>query len=180
MTAITEDRRNIDAVLAERARLLARPIMETSSAATVELVSFGAAGERYAVETAFVHRLERCTRITPLPGAARHFAGVTNLHGRLMPLIDLGILLGAPACTNAAFVVVLGAVRPEFGLIADALIDLFSLPPEALGALGPAPRPLVRHVTSTGIAVIDALAVIADPRLIAGATAAPTNEEAPG
>jgi purine-binding chemotaxis protein CheW len=177
MTALAEHRRNIEAVLAERARLLARPAVTTANVPTVELVAFRSGGERYAVETAFVHRLERSAPITALPRAPRAFAGITNLHGQLLPVADLGILLGAPACSDAAFVVVLGEARAEIGLVAETLLDLLLLPRDVLGVAGPAPRPLVRYITSDGIAVIDAAAVIADPRLIAGENAVPAHEE---
>jgi purine-binding chemotaxis protein CheW len=179
MTALSDHRRNVYAVLAERARRLARPADVIDTTPTIELVTFGAAGERYAVETALVHRLERCTRITLLPHAPRQFAGIINLHGQLVPLVDLGVLLGAPSCSRPAFVVVLGDARAEIGIVADALLDMLLLPQDALGAPAPAPRPLVRHITSDGIAVIDGAAVIADPRLIVGENAATAHEENP-
>jgi purine-binding chemotaxis protein CheW len=177
MTAAAEHRRNVEAMLAERARLLARPAVTSTDVPMVELVAFRSGGERYAVETAFVHRLERSARITALPRAPRAFAGITNLHGQLLPVADLGLLLGAPACSDAAFVVVLGEARAEIGLVAETLLDLFSLPRDVLGMPGPAPRPLVRHITTDGIALIDAAAVIADPRLIAAENAVPAHEE---
>jgi purine-binding chemotaxis protein CheW len=179
MTASTDVRRNVDAVLAERARLLARPAVAASTVAMSELVSFSAGGERYAVETAFVHRLERSARVTPLPAAPRHFAGITNLHGQLVTLVDLGVLLGAPACPEPAFVIVLGTARAEIGIVADALLDMIALPQTALHTPGAAARTLVRHITSDGIAVIDAAATIADPRLICGEPAPISHEETP-
>jgi purine-binding chemotaxis protein CheW len=177
--ASAEHRRGVDAALAERARLLARPAIKASTVAMSELVSFTAGGERYAVETAYVRRLERCTRITPLPAAPPQFAGLTNLHGQLVALVDLGFLLGAPACPNPGFVIVLGMARAEIGIVADALLDMIALPQTALRAPGASARTLVRYITSDGIAVIDAAAAIADPRLICGEPAAGSHEENP-
>ena len=177
MTAISEDRQRVDAVLAERARLLARPAVEVSVVPTVELVEFGAGSERYAIETAFVYRIERLGPVTPLPGTSRHFVGIMNLHGQLVPLVDLGELLGAAPCANAAFVIVLGAPRAEIAIVADVLLELRTLPLDALGTTAPAPRPLVRHITPDGTAVIDGAAVIADPRLVACESTAPTTHE---
>jgi purine-binding chemotaxis protein CheW len=177
MTSLTEHRERVDAVLAERAHLLARRAVEISAAPTVELVEFAVANERYAIETAFVYRIERLGRITPLPGASRHFAGITNLHGQLVPLVDLGALLGGAHCSNAAFVVVLGELRAEIAILAEALLDLRTLPLDALGTTAPAPRPLVRYITPDGTAVIDGAAAIADPRLVTSESAADITHE---
>jgi purine-binding chemotaxis protein CheW len=164
MTALSE-RAAIDAVLTERARLLARRPNVVSDVPMAQLLAFAAGNERYAIDVTYVYRLERCARITPLPGAARQFTGIVNVHGQLVPLLDLGVLLGTPACIDPAFAIVLGGARAEFGIVAQALIELREIPLDTLASSTPAPRPIVRHITADGIAVIDGAALIADPRL---------------
>lgn len=178
MTALTESerRQHVDAVLAERARLLAQPLVEVSIVPTVDLVHFSAGDERYAIEAVFVARLERIVSVTPLPGAPRYFAGITNLHGQLVPLIDLRLLLGAAPSATTAFAVVLGDQRAEIGVIADALLEIRTLPADALGAPVVAPA-LVRHILPDGSAIIDGAALIADPRLVIGEIAPAAHEE---
>lgn len=166
------DRAHIDAVLAERARLLAQPAAVPRTDRTVAVVAFAAAGERYAIETAHVTRLEPLERITPLPGAPPHFAGIANLHGQIVPLIDLGVLLGAAPCAQPTYAIALGGARTELGILADELLDLRALSWDEPGAPAPAPRPIVRHITTDGTAVIDGAALLADPRLVAGERAA--------
>ncbi|HEY5350157.1 MAG TPA: chemotaxis protein CheW [Candidatus Lustribacter sp.] len=170
MTAHSESlrRQQVKAVLVERARALARPALDIGVVPTVETVHFTVGNERYAIEAAFVHRLERLGGVTPLPGAARHFTGVTNLHGQLVPVVDLRVLLGATPCTNARFAVVLGEQRAEIGIVAETLVDMRALPCDLLGSPAKAPRPLVRRILPDGTAVIDGAAVLADPRLIVG------------
>ncbi len=164
MTAVA-DRAAIDAVLAERARLLARRPEVVSEVPMARLLAFGTGNERYAIDVTYVYRLERCTRVTPLPGASRQFTGIMNVHGQLVPLVDLGVLLGTPACQEPAFAIVLGGARAEIGIVAQALIEMREIPADTLAASTPAPRPIVRHITADGIAVIDGAALIADPRL---------------
>jgi purine-binding chemotaxis protein CheW len=164
MTALSE-RAAIDAVLTERARLLARRPNVVSDVPMAQLLAFAAGNERYAIDVTYVYRRERCARITPLPGAARQFTGIVNVHGQLVPLLDLGVLLGTPACIDPAFAIVLGGARAEFGIVAQALIELREIPLDTLASSTPAPRPIVRHITADGIAVIDGAALIADPRL---------------
>lgn len=165
MTAESERRRLVDAELAERARRLAQPAEQSVTAATIDLVAFSTGRERFAVAAAFVYRLERLERVTPLPDAARHFAGITNLHGQLVPLVDLGLLLGSAPCERADFAVVLGDDRADIGLLAETLLDIQALPRDALAASAAPPRPIVHHITADGIAVIDGAALLADPRL---------------
>lgn len=165
MTVESERRRQIDAVLVERARRLARPAVEVAVRPTIDLVVFSTGNERFAVATEFVYRLERLERVMPLPDAARHFPGVTNLHGQIVPLVDLGLLLGSAPCANPAFAVVLGETRADIGLLAETLQDIRPEPLDAFGSPAPAPRPVVHHITADGIAVVDGAALLADPRL---------------
>jgi purine-binding chemotaxis protein CheW len=171
-----ERREQVDAVLAERARLLAQPLVEASVVASVDLVQFSAGNERYAIEAAYVRRLERLGNVTPLPGAPRYFAGITNLHGQLVPLIDLRVLLGAAPSGASTFAVVLGDQRAEIGIVAEELLAMPALPPDALGTRGDRPT-LVRNILPDGSAVIDGAALIDDPRLVIGEIAPDTHEE---
>lgn len=164
MTALS-NRTEIEAVLAERARLLARRPDVVSAVPMATLLAFATGNERYAIDVTYVYRLERCARITPLPGAAQQFTGIVNVHGQIVPLIDLGILIGTPPCAEPTFAIILGGARAEIGIVAQALIEMREIPRDTLAASTPAPRPIVRHITADGIAVIDGAALIADPRL---------------
>jgi purine-binding chemotaxis protein CheW len=169
VTVLSEDerRRHVDAVLAERARVLAQPVTKVNVVPMVELVQFRSGNERYAIESAYVRRAERLGAVTPLPGAARHFAGIANLHGQIVPLIDLRLLLGTTPTEEVTFGIVLGEERAEVALVAEALLDIRLLPVDTLGPLL-ATRTLVRHILPDGAAVIDGAALIADPRLVVG------------
>jgi purine-binding chemotaxis protein CheW len=167
MTVLPEDerRRHVDAALAERARVLARPAVEISIVPTLELVQFSAGNEQYAIEASYVRRAERLGAVTPLPGAARHFAGIANLHGQIVPLVDLRVLLGATPSAAVTFGIVLGEERAEIAVVAETLLEIRLLPVDLLGPQ-PAVRTLVRHILPDGTAVIDGAALIADPRLV--------------
>jgi purine-binding chemotaxis protein CheW len=169
-------RTEIDAVLEARARILARPPAHEVAVPSAELVQFSAGNERYAFEAQFVHRLERVGRLTPLPGSARHVAGLTNIHGQLVPLIDLRVLLGAAPSTAAPFAVVLGDQRAELGIFADELGEIRIIPLDQFAASAPQ-RTLVRQVLADGVAIIDAAALLADPRLVAATAPTRYHEE---
>lgn len=144
-------REQVDEQLAERARAFARPQTDVAAAPALEAVAFGSGDARYAIATAYVLRIERLGRITPLPGAPPHFTGLLNLHGQLIPLVDLGVLYGGPACANPAFAVIVGGERPDIGIVTESILGTHA----------------------TGAHAVDAAALLADPRLTVGAPTTP-------
>ncbi len=160
------------AVLDERARALAHaPVEETAAASALEVVVFGLAEERYAIEARHVREVVRLIELTPLPGAPEFLPGVTNLRGQILAVIDLRKFFGAAprGLSDLSRLVVLGAGRPEFGILADtvhevaALVEAQILNPEA--AVAGVGRDYLRGVTADGLIVLDGEALLQDPRL---------------
>jgi purine-binding chemotaxis protein CheW len=110
-------------------------------------VAFGSGDARYAIAAPFVLRIERLGRVTPLPGAPAYFTGLMNLHGQLIPLVDLACLYGAPACPNAVFAVIVGDERADIGIVTESIFGMHA----------------------GGAQLVDAAALLADPRLTIGA-----------
>lgn len=57
-------------------------------------VAFRIAGQAYALPIAEVREIVRTGEITPVPQSPGHIAGVKNLRGRIIPVIDLRKRLG--------------------------------------------------------------------------------------
>ncbi|MFA6108985.1 MAG: chemotaxis protein CheW [Candidatus Latescibacterota bacterium] len=53
--------------------------------------------QRYALHLAAVERVVRAAEVTPLPRAPKIVHGVIDLHGRIIPVIDLRRRFGLPA-----------------------------------------------------------------------------------
>jgi chemotaxis signal transduction protein len=85
-----------------------------------------------------VLRVERTGAVARIPGGPRGVAGVANLHGLPLPLVDLPALLAVPGAAAEArrWSVVLGRRGPELAVAADAL-ELVDVPREALAPSGP-------------------------------------------
>ena len=80
----------IKALLESRAAKLAvAAIDEKRNENFVELVSFYIAEERYALEMKYVREILRAPEITPLPQCPGYVAGLCNLRGELVLVIDL-------------------------------------------------------------------------------------------
>jgi len=89
--------RDVEQVLAERARLLARPLPAADRRSGEEVVVIEAGGERYAVDVAWVERIHPVAGLTALPGLRPPWRGLVSVRGELLPALDLPAYLGRPA-----------------------------------------------------------------------------------
>lgn len=152
-------------ILEERARELARPVSPPSWGASVQLVSFALGKESYALETSYVQAVFRLRQLSPVPGGTQHIYGVTAWRGELLTILDLRRLLGLPASglNDLSHVIVLGATRAEFGVLADAVAELVTLPlssirtpVEGVGVR----REYIRGITEDATILLDAAKLI--------------------
>jgi purine-binding chemotaxis protein CheW len=151
----------VRAVLEARARALARPVATPASADTLEVLTFGLARERYAIESRSVVEVFRLKDLSSLPGAEQPVFGLTAWRGELLTILDLRAALGlsVAALDDLGWVIVLGEGRPVFGMLADAVHAVVTLaasevrePPEGVAAR----REYVRGVTADAVLVLDA------------------------
>jgi purine-binding chemotaxis protein CheW len=132
----------------------------------VEFATFSIEGDRFAVETAFVREVLPLPEITPLPGRARVLVGITGLRGEIVPVAAFGRLFGGMGASlpAAIYLVVLGQGRAEVGVLATEIGEVYPLDQATLSPAG-RERVLTRGVTRDGLVVLDAEALLADPRL---------------
>jgi purine-binding chemotaxis protein CheW len=160
------------AIMDERAAALARVPESTAIAAlALEVLSFGLAGERYAMETRFVREVARQPDVTPLPGTPPFILGLANLRGSVLALVDLARLLeiGDARQDDCPWTIVVGRERAEFGITCDAVNEVITLRPDEV--LSPSGlqfgegRELVRGVSKQALIVLEIAALLDDPRL---------------
>ncbi len=161
------------AVMDRRARELAQvPAPAPDTSQIVEVLKFGLDDEQFAIETRHVREVIPPGDITPLPGGPPFLAGLTNLRGEVLAVMDLRTFFGIRANDNAAgrrWVVILGDQRVEFGLLVDDIDEVAPLPigeildPSASAAA--ATREFVRGVTAEALLVIDGDKLLSDERL---------------
>lgn len=141
------------AILQARAGRLAQVQHRATDKTSIEVMILKLAGEHYALETRVIREVIRTTSLTRLPGTTSHIAGLMNLRGRPLLVIDGRRLLGLAVAdlTQSGRVVVLGAAHAEFGLLTEATDEVTSIvegeicdPPQSLSADA---RRLVRGVT---------------------------------
>lgn len=149
----------VPALLEERARALARPMVALEPFDSPRLISFSVAGERYGIEPRRVLEICRVRHLVPLPPAEPWVAGLVGWRGELVLAIDLRVLFGLPGSPRAErpTLLVLGEDRPILGLLADAPGELWTLSPHDLrpppgGING---REFISAMTTDAILVLD-------------------------
>jgi purine-binding chemotaxis protein CheW len=107
----------------------------------LQLVTFLLGGEEYGVPISQIQEIDRLSKITKVPKAARFVEGVTNLRGEVIPVLDtrkrFDLEVKAADDRTRIIIVELGGVKT--GLVVDSVREVLSLskkdiapPPEAI------------------------------------------------
>jgi len=96
----------------------------------LRLVSFHVQDEVFAVPIMLVQEVLRAVPSTKLPAAPPHLAGVTNLRGKVTPLVDLACLLGIQAESGRqdGFLIVCRLHGMQIGLLVRAIDTMYKAP----------------------------------------------------
>ncbi len=160
------------AILKARAEALARPPAEQEEAGEqVQLVTFVLGGEAYGVESSYIREVSPLRGLTPVPCTPSFVAGIVNLRGQVLSVVDIKQVLGVPGgdATLSSSVVIVEDSEMWFGILADAVLgarsvktsDIRSLPPTLSGTRAE----YTKGLTADRVAILDTGAILADARL---------------
>jgi purine-binding chemotaxis protein CheW len=152
-----------DEILIERAKLLAVRGRDDRQEAGEELtgLEFLLTPERYAIACHLVHEVLLLKELTPIPGAPAFVAGITNLRGKIISVIDLKIFfhMTTKGITELNKVILLSRQNMEFGILTDAIIGTYNIGVHSLGAppahLQDAFAGYVKGLTESGLIVLN-------------------------
>ena len=119
--------------LEERARLIAES-REAAEVESVPVLAFQVGGERYAVDVSAVFQAIDARGLSPLPASPPWLLGAVVARTRVVPVLDLRMLLGlegAGMC-DLAKVVVVEVDDEAFGLAAESIEGRLDVPREGL------------------------------------------------
>ena len=104
-------------------------------------VVFKVDGAEYVLPAADVLQMESFAGATPVPGAAPHVAGLVQVRGRVIPVVDARLRFGLPPVerTLDSRVVVAQLGSRVVGLVVDSAREVLKLDPQQLKP----PPPLV-------------------------------------
>lgn len=160
-----------DHVLRERARELARPPAPPQMQATLDVLEFGLADERYALPAADAREVHPLRDLAPIPCTPDFLAGLVNIRGRIVPVVDVKRFLGLAqrGISDLHHVVLVGTAEIEVGLLAATIegvraVDVEALQPSVARNADDATH--IRGIACDGLIVLDIQSILADERLI--------------
>ena len=166
-------------IFRERARRLAgNSVVEVLDEGLMEVVEFSLGEELYAVESRYVGEVFSLGRMmTPIPCTPPLVAGVVNLRGKIVSLVDLKVLFEIPRGEEPKTqkVILLRWEAMEFGLLADDIPGISTIlfrevhPP--LPVLVGVRKAYIMGMEENGCALLDGRKLLKDEALV-------VNEEA--
>jgi purine-binding chemotaxis protein CheW len=126
-----------------------------------QVVVFQLGHELYGADIAVVREVSPLQRVTRVPRTPRYIEGVTNLRGRVIPVVDLRRRLGLPVTphTKSTRIAVAELDGGQVGMIVDAVQEVLRVPSSCIEP----PTQLLAKVESEyvlGVAKVDGRLII--------------------
>jgi purine-binding chemotaxis protein CheW len=104
-----------------------------------KLVVFELNGELYGIEVTHVQSIILPQTITPVPRSPEYVEGMTNLRGKVVPVISLARRLGLPAKPPSRQTRIIIGEHPEqaIGMIVDNVLSVSAIPSDNIEAVSP-------------------------------------------
>jgi purine-binding chemotaxis protein CheW len=172
----------LNQIFSRRAAQIARPIEEAEKGEQVELVLFRIGKELFGLDVQSILDIHPCTSITPLPRVPQWIAGLTNIGGHILAVLDLQSFLGLASPGNPengaaadSFLIRIAAQDIELALTVDEVLSIETLPiskiQEKTDVTRNMPAEYVRGVydydssISSLVLILNISSLLSDPRL---------------
>lgn len=161
-------------ILKERADALAEvSTREAGPAAdSIDVLTFYLGAETYAIDVMYARTVRLLDQLTPVPCTPDFVAGVVNLQGSILSLLDLTKFLGIQreGITDLMHIIVVEAAGLRIGILANRVGEVTRLPladlqepPATVNGLG---ARYIKGVTLDGVILLDLETVLGDERII--------------
>jgi len=113
--------------------------MHNAEQGAEQYLSFSLGDEEYGLEILRVQEIKAWDRVTHIPNTPDYIVGVLNLHGSIVPLVDLRLRFGMSAREYSPTTViivlnVLGETKRNVGIVVDTVNDAYDVFPEEIRA----------------------------------------------
>jgi purine-binding chemotaxis protein CheW len=101
-----------------------------------EYITFEVGGQLFGIDIMAIREIRAWTPVTKLPRVPHYVAGVVNLRGTVLPVVDLAARLGwqVTEATPRHAIIVTQVGGQARGLIVDSVSDIVTISSEALQA----------------------------------------------
>lgn len=160
-------------ILKNRAKVLAQKTGEhEEDEACLQVVEFLLAHEKYCIELLHIREVYPLKELTPLPCTPAYVTGIINFRGQILSIVDLKNFFNLPEqeLTDHHQVIVLSSDEMEFGVLADEILGVRSLPlseiQPTLSTLTGVGIEYLRGVTKSRTVVLDGGKILSDKNIV--------------
>lgn len=160
---------DIERVLQERAEALARPVdSDDGREPTLEMLVLVLGVERYGIALHRVREVRPLGSPSVVPGLPEFWAGLINLRGALLPVLDVRRFLGIEESvfSDPPQAVVVGGPTVEVALMVDAVQGVERIKASDIALSPSGTSSVVFGVTTDLVSVLDVDRLLADGALI--------------
>jgi purine-binding chemotaxis protein CheW len=164
-----EEKRNI---LRNRAKTLAHETAKDDSSEKIEVLEFLLAYERYGIESSFVREVYPLKDLTPVPCTPMHVLGIINVRGQILSVIDLKKFFDLPekGLGDLNKVIILKGDAMEFGVLADVILGVSTLPlstlQQALPTLTGIREEYLKGISEDRTTILDGAKILSDAKIV--------------
>ncbi len=169
-TEIPVDKKQL---LKDRAKLLARESGTRPVEGTIfTVVEFSINAELYAIELPYIHEIFPLKELTEIPGVPAFILGVVNMRGKIISVVDVRQFFDLPGkeVSDSSRVIVLRSPEMEYGILADAIRGIRSIPEAetvaSLPTLTGIRREFLKAITCDQTVILDGKKLLSDPKMV--------------
>ncbi|MBZ0303931.1 MAG: chemotaxis protein CheW [Anaerolineae bacterium] len=160
-------------ILRARAERAARTPHRDGDEKIVTALQITLGGEVYALPVELLRAVYEKVMVVPIPCTPQHVTGIANIRGRIMPVLDLAILLNAPRPTsdeNCALVVVSkGEISLAFQV--EGIGEITTFPASSVGPLPAGSETsertsYLKGMLANGLTLLNVIGILDDPTLV--------------
>ena len=159
-------------ILRDRAKALARETKKDDSGEKIEFLEFLLAYERYGMESSFVREVYPLKDLTPVPCTPAHVLGIINVRGQILSVLDLKRFFDLPekGLGDLNKVIILKGGAMEFGVLADVILGVRTLPlsslQQAMPTLTGIREEYLKGITADRAVILDGSKILLDAKIV--------------
>jgi len=159
-------------VLRERAERAASLIQEERPEARLSALIVRLQGENYALPVELLTAVYQRVPVIPVPCVPSYVAGIANIRGHILAVLDLAVLMGLPGADTTDTQTLVVAAHEQFtsALRVDSIGETASILVESLSPvpsnLAIARADFLKGILPDGTALIDLQTMLGDPAIV--------------